>query len=105
MFKVRLFTFIITAAILRETGGVDMEALKVICTIIYLLVCAAIVVIVICQDSKSEGLSGAIAGGSGSSYWSKNKGRSKEGILSKITIILAVVFILLSIVLNFSVMQ
>ncbi len=83
-----------------------MEALKVICTIAYLLICVAIIVIVLMQDSKSEGLSSAIAGGAGSnSYWSKNKGRSKEGMLSKVTIILAVLFIVLSIVLNFTVMQ
>ena len=83
-----------------------MEALKVICTIAYLLICVAIIVIVLMQDSNSEGLSSAIAGGAGSnSYWSKNKGRSKEGMLSKVTIILAVLFIVLSIVLNFTVMQ
>ena len=57
------------------------------------------------QDSKSEGLSAAITGGSTNSYWSKNKGRSKEGMMSKITVILTVVFVVLSIVLNLSVMQ
>lgn len=82
-----------------------MGALKVICTIIYILVCVAIVIIVLMQDSKSEGLSAAITGGSTNTYWSKNKGRSKEGILSKVTIILAVAFVVLSVVLNLSVMQ
>ena len=59
------------------------------------------------QDSKGEGLSSAIAGGGGSTstYWSKNKGRSKEGILSKITIALTILFIILSVVLNLSAMQ
>ena len=83
-----------------------MDALKVICTIAFLLICVAIIVIVLMQDSKSEGLSSAITGSASSnSYWSKNKGRSKEGMLSKITIILAACFIVLSIVLNLSVMQ
>ena len=84
-----------------------MEALKVILTVLFLLICVAIVVIVLMQDSKSEGLSSAIAGGGGStnSYWSKNKGRSKEGILAKITIALTIVFIVLSVILNFKVMQ
>ena len=83
-----------------------MGALKVICTVLYLLICVAIVVIVLMQDSKSEGLSSAITGGAGSnSYWSKNKGRSKEGMLSKVTIGLAVLFIVLSIVLNLTIMQ
>lgn len=82
-----------------------MDALKIICTIIYVLVCVAIVVLVLLQDTDAEGLSGAIAGGAGNSYWSKNKGRSKEGRLNKLTIILAIVFIVLSVVLNLSVMQ
>ena len=87
-------------------GGVNMGALKIICTVVYLLICAAIIVIVLMQDSKSEGLSSAITGGgSTNSYWSKNKGRSKEGMLSKITIILAICFIVLSVILNLNVMQ
>ncbi len=84
-----------------------MEALKIICTVLFILICVAIVVIVLMQDSKSEGLSSAIAGGAGSTntYWSKNKGRSKEGMMARATIILAVLFIVLSLVLNLSAMQ
>ena len=84
-----------------------MEALKIILTVLFILVCVAIVVIVLMQESKGDGLSSAIAGGGGSTntYWSKNKGRSKEGIMSKITIGLTIVFIILSVILNFKVMQ
>ena len=84
-----------------------MAALKIILTVLFLRVCVAIIVIVLMQDSKGEGLSSAIAGGGGSTntYWSKNKGRSREGIMSKITIALTIVFIILSVVLNFKVMQ
>ena len=84
-----------------------MEALKIILTVLFILICVAIVAIVLLQDSKGEGLSSAIAGGGGntSTYWSKNKGRSKEGILSKATIILTILFIVISVILNLSVMQ
>ncbi len=83
-----------------------MGALKIICTVLYILICVAIVVIVLMQDSKSEGLSAAITGGAASnSYWSKNKGRSKEGMMAKATLVLAALFIVLSIVLNLSAMQ
>lgn len=81
-----------------------MEALKVICVIAFFLVCIGLIVVVMLQDAKSEGLSGAISGGSGS-YYSKNKGRTKEGMLNKLTLVLAILFIILSIVLNFSVMK
>ena len=67
--------------------------------IIYIIVCIALTVVVICQEGKQSGLTGAISGAA-ETYWSKNKGRSKEGILALITTILAVIFIVLSLVLD-----
>lgn len=79
-----------------------METLKVILTVIYVLICIGLVVVVLMQEGK-EGLSSAImGGGSSDTYWSKNKGRSKEGKLSKATVILAILFVVLSVVLNLS---
>ena len=66
--------------------------------IIYIIVCIALTVVVLCQEGKQSGLTGAISGAA-ETYWSKNKGRSKEGILALITTILAVIFIVLSLVL------
>ncbi len=76
-----------------------MGALKVVVTIIYVLICIALVIAVIFQESKTQGLSGSI-NGMAETYWGKNKGRSMEGTLALFTKILAVAFILLSIVLN-----
>ncbi len=76
-----------------------MGPLKVIVTIIYVLICIALVIAVIFQESKSQGLSGSI-NGMAETYWGKNKGRSMEGTLALFTKILAAAFILLSIVLN-----
>ena len=50
------------------------------------------------QEGKSAGL-GAISGAA-ESYWGKNKGRSMEGMLGKITKYLAIGFILLAVLLN-----
>ena len=55
-------------------------------------------VIILMQEGKSAGL-GAIAGAA-DTYWGKNKGRSMEGMLVKITRILVVAFIVLAAVLN-----
>jgi len=76
-----------------------MDVLKVIVTIIYVIICIALVVIVLMQEGKSAGLSGAI-NGVADTYWGKNKGRSMEGALEKFTKALAVGFIVLSMVLN-----
>ncbi len=76
-----------------------MEALRVIVTVLYVLICLALVVLVLFQESKSEGLSGSI-NGVAETYWGRNKGRSMEGALEKGTKILAALFIVLSVVLN-----
>lgn len=76
-----------------------MEVLKTILTVVYILICIALTVIVLMQEGKSAGLSGAISGVA-DTYWGKNKGRSMEGALDKATKILAVLFIVISIVLN-----
>lgn len=76
-----------------------MEALRVILTIVYVLVSIGLIVIVLMQEGKSAGLSGAISGVA-DTYWGKNKGRSMEGTMNKITKYLAVAFIVISVLLN-----
>lgn len=75
-----------------------MEVLKTIVTIVFILICLALTVIILLQEGKSAGL-GAISGAA-DTYWGKNKGRSMEGMLVKITRVLVVLFLLLAIVLN-----
>ncbi|MGN0158472.1 MAG: preprotein translocase subunit SecG [Brotaphodocola sp.] len=72
--------------------------LKVILSVIFVLICVALVVVVLLQEGKSAGL-GSIAG-MAESYWGKNKGRSMEGNLSKFTTIAAIAFMVLAIALN-----
>ena len=75
-----------------------MAVLKTILTILLVLICIVLTVLILMQEGKSNGL-GAIAGAS-DTYWSKNKGRSMEGMLVKVTRILVIVFMILSCVLN-----
>lgn len=76
-----------------------MDVLKMVVQIIYILICIALTVIVLMQEGKSAGLSGALTG-STDTFWGKNKGRSAEGALDRATKILAILFILISLVLN-----
>ena len=68
-----------------------MGALRIVLTIVFIIVCIAITVLVLLQEGKQAGL-GAIAGAA-ESYWGKNKGRSMEGTLVKVTKYLAIAFI------------
>lgn len=78
-----------------------MAALKIVITIVFIIVCVALVVTVLMQEGKSAGL-GSISGAA-ETYWGKNKGRSMEGFLVKITKVLAVLFMVLAAVLNLNV--
>lgn len=75
-----------------------MAVLRTVLTIILILVSIVFTVIVLMQEGKSAGL-GAISGAA-ETYWGKNKGRSMEGALVRLTKILGVAFILLAVVLN-----
>ena len=78
-----------------------MAVVKIIIQIIFILLCIALTILVLMQEGKSARL-GAISG-MAETYWGKNKGRSMEGNLVKITKYLAIGFMLISIVLNLSV--
>ena len=78
-----------------------MTILKYVLMVLFVLVCIIATVLVLMQEGRSQGL-GAIAGAA-ETYWGKNKGRSMEGMLVKITKILAVFFMLLAVVLNLNV--
>ena len=72
--------------------------LNIIITIIFILISLVITVVILMQEGKSAGL-GAIAGAA-DTYWGKNKGRSMEGMLVKITKICVFAFLILAVVLN-----
>lgn len=73
-----------------------MVTLKTILAVVLVIVCIALTIIVLMQEGKSAGL-GAISGAA-ETYWGKNKGRSMEGALEKITKALVIAFIVISIV-------
>lgn len=62
---------------------------------VLMLVSVILVILVLMQQSKAEGLSGAIAGGA-ETFFGKHKGRSMEAKLEKITKVLCSVFIILT---------
>ncbi|MBQ2288597.1 MAG: preprotein translocase subunit SecG [Lachnospiraceae bacterium] len=73
--------------------------MKTVIMIAFILICIALIILVMMQEGKSDGLSGAMSG-MGNSYWDKNKGRSMEGNLVKWTAAFVVVFLVLTVVLN-----
>ena len=66
-------------------------------TIIHVIICIILIGVVLMQHGKQQGLSGAIAGGS-DTFFGKNKGRTAEAKLEKLTKILSAAFIVLTLV-------
>ena len=77
-----------------------MEIVKYILVAVYLVVCLALVVLVMKQSKEDSGASGTIVGASANNFYEKNKGRTKEGKMKRATIILMVLFIVLTLALG-----
>ncbi len=73
-----------------------MTALKIIIGIVYLLVCIGLIILVLLQESKSEGV-GAITGGS-DTLFGKGKTNTKEGFYAKLTVVLSIAFAIIAVV-------
>ncbi len=74
-----------------------MSAVQYVLAILIILVSVVIVGLVMLQESKQQGLSGAI-GGAAETFFGKNKGRTQEAQLAKFTKIAGVVYFVLALV-------
>ena len=75
-----------------------MTTVKYIVTAIYLIICIALIIVATIQTKDASGASETITGSSTSNFYEKNKGRTAEGRLKRITIILGIAFGVLAII-------
>ena len=75
-----------------------MATVKLILTIIQVLGAVFLTFVVLAQSGKSAGLSGAIAGGA-DTFLSKNKAKSVDAKLAKMTKWVAILWVVLTLVL------
>ncbi len=76
------------------------ETVELILTILQVLCSLTLIVIVMLQSGKSAGLSGAISGGGGDTFLSKNKAKTMDAKLAKMTKWVAILFMCLTITLS-----
>ena len=77
-----------------------MEIAKGILIVIYFLVALTLIMLPRIQSKEDAGLSSTITGSSTNNFFEKNKARTKEGKQKRWTIILAIVFAILTIALG-----
>ncbi len=74
-----------------------MEIAKYIVTGIYAIICIALIVLVLKQNTDESGASGTIVGASANNFYEKNKGKTTEGKMKRATIVLMIIFAVLTI--------
>ena len=57
-----------------------------------------LVLLVLLQSGKDTSLSGSISGGSTDTYYGQNKGKSRDRVLSILTTVVAIIFVVLVVV-------
>jgi preprotein translocase subunit SecG len=77
-----------------------MEIAKGILIVIYFMVALILIILTLIQSKDDAGLSSTITGSSTNNFFEKNKGRTKEGKQKRWTIILSIVFAILTIALG-----
>lgn len=77
-----------------------MGIARTILTVIYFIVAFVVIILALMQSKEDEGLSSTLTGSSTSNFYEKNKTRTKTGKLKKWTIILSILFAVLTIVLG-----
>ncbi len=76
----------------------EINKMMLALTIIHVIISVALVIVVLMQHGKQQGLSGAIAGGA-ETFFGKNKGRTVGAMLKKFTAVVAILFVVSSILL------
>lgn len=75
-----------------------MTPLMIVLTVIYVIFCLFLIAVVLLQSGKSAGLSGAISGGM-DTFLSKNKAKTWDARLAKMTKWVAIGFMILTLIL------
>ncbi len=70
----------------------EVHKMMLALTIIHVVISVILVVAVLMQHGKQQGLSGAIAGGA-ETFFGKNKGKTIDAILKKVTAVVAILFV------------
>ena len=78
----------------------EVFILKLAFAIVQLVLAVVLVAVVLLQQSRRAGLSGTISGAA-DTFFSKNKSSNLDSILVKVTAVVATVFIIVTLVLNF----
>ena len=93
------FVYVIILSVICNVEVLSVNAVEIILGIAVILVSLVIIAIVLLQQGHRAGINGAISGGA-DTFLSKNKARTADARLSRMTKYIAILFFVLAIVAN-----
>jgi preprotein translocase subunit SecG len=69
-----------------------MSVLEIVLGAVLLVICLILVVICMMQEQKPQNATAALTGASNDSFYDKNRGRTKEARLKKVTFVCSLLF-------------
>jgi len=77
-----------------------MQILKIFLIVVDIILALGTIILVMSQSKDDQGLSGTITGAAANNFLDKNKGRTRQGMLKRLTIIFGIAFAIVTVALN-----
>ena len=77
-----------------------MNFLKIVLIIVDMVLALGIIILVLMQNKDDQGMSGTITGAAANNFLDKNKGRTRTGMLKRLTVIFGIALAIVTIALN-----
>lgn len=77
-----------------------MQILKIVLIIVDIILGLGVVILTMSQNKDDQGLSGTITGAAANNFLDKNKGRTRQGMLKRLTVIFGIAFAVVTVALN-----
>ncbi len=72
-----------------------MSTLEIVLGIVVLVFCIVLVIVTMCQEQKPQNATNALTGATNDSFYDKNRGRTKEARLKRVTFWCSLIFFVL----------
>jgi len=77
-----------------------MQILKILLIIVDIILALGVVILVMMQNKEDQGMSGTITGAAANNFLDKNKGRTRSGMLKRLTVIFGIALAIVTVALN-----
>ncbi len=78
-----------------------MSVIEIVGGVLLLIASLFIIIVTLMQSQKQQGMTSAITGAENDSFYGKNSGNTREAALERLTKVCAVIFFVVTLVVNF----